>query len=324
MIEEISEDLYRIEMPLPELYPKSVNAYVIRDRDRNLIIDTGLQDDKCLCTIEDDLKYLNIDLKKTDIFITHGHGDHVGLVFKLIHAGSVLYVNKSEAGFIRKMESGKYLHEIQNFYQMSGLAGRDLEKITWRLINFTPRGSLRFQFLKDGDTIVRGGYRFVFLETPGHNKGHMCLYEADRKMFISGDHLLKDIVPPIPGRTNNDNPLGEYLLSIDKVYALDIERTLPGHGQPFNNSKQRMREIKEYHLQKNCELLSILEEGAMKICEIAMRMTRRKNYSSTTLSIFQSFLASQEVYTRLRYLEEEGKVERGVEKQVAIYRKKMD
>lgn len=322
MIEEISEDLYRIEMPLPELYPKSVNAYIVKDRERNLIVDTGLQDDKCLCTMEADLKYLCIDLKKTDFFITHGHGDHVGLVFKLIHAESVLYINKSEAGFIQKMKSGEYLLEIQKFYQISDLAGEDLEKIASRLINFTPRGMLRFRFLEDGDTIAMGKYRFICLETPGHTKGHMCLYEADRKMFISGDHLLKDIVPPIPGRTNNDNPLGEHLLSIDKVYSLNIEKTLPGHGRPFNNSRQRMREIKEYHLQKNCELLSILEDGAKKIREIALRMTRRKNFGSTTFSIFQSFLASQEVYARLRYLEEEGKVERTTERQVAIYRKK--
>ncbi len=44
MIEEIAEGLYRIEIPLSEYHPKSVNAYVVRGKERNLIVDAGLQD----------------------------------------------------------------------------------------------------------------------------------------------------------------------------------------------------------------------------------------------------------------------------------------
>jgi glyoxylase-like metal-dependent hydrolase (beta-lactamase superfamily II) len=322
MVEEIAEDLYRIEIPLPEYYPKSVNAYVLRDKERNLIIDAGLQDDICMNTVQADLSDLDIDLARTDFFITHGHGDHVGLVPKLIHPGSVLYLNRLEADFIQKMESGTFFREIQEHYRMSGFPEGDFEKIVARFVkrNFTSKDVPRFQFLKDGDIIARGSCCFICVETPGHNKGHTCLYEPDRKMFLSGDHLLKDFIPAIPGRINNDNPLKEYLLSLDKVHALDIEVVLPGHGRPFKNSRRRIEEIREHHHQRDLKVLSILREGSKSIYETSLRMTRKQNSGSANLlSVLQSFFISEVAFTHLKYLEDKGVVERRMEGQVAIY-----
>ncbi len=52
MIEDISPGLYKIELPLPKNPLKSINSYVIKGKDRNLIIDTGmnrLSARKCYC-----------------------------------------------------------------------------------------------------------------------------------------------------------------------------------------------------------------------------------------------------------------------------------
>ena len=51
----------------------------------------------------------------------------------------------------------------------------------------------------------------------------MCLYEPKKKFLISGDHLLKDDVPSIRGKIGNKNVLTQYLLSLDKVEALDVD-----------------------------------------------------------------------------------------------------
>ena len=71
MIEEIASNFYRVEIPLPDTLLKSVNSYVIRDRGRNLIIDTGMYEDACLNAMRAALKKLDVDLTKTDFFITH-------------------------------------------------------------------------------------------------------------------------------------------------------------------------------------------------------------------------------------------------------------
>jgi len=268
------------------------------------------------------IKKLGIDLTKTDFFVTHGHGDHAGLVPRLIQAKSVAYINKLEADFIQKIESGAFLLETRDFYRMSGLPEEGLEKIVPLLVrsNLMPADTSRFQFLKDGDILAGESYRFTCIETPGHSKGHMCLYEPDRKILASGDHLLKDAASPITGRIVNDNPLKEYLLSLDKVFALDIDIVLPGHGRSFRNAKQRIKETKEHHHQENRKVLSILGEGGKNVYETSLRMTLMRNIDLTNpFSVLQSVFIVEQAFAYLRYLEEEGRIKRTTEGKVAIY-----
>lgn len=320
MTEEVWKELYRIEIPLPQYYPKSVNAYVVKDKERSIIIDTGLQDENCLHTMLAAIRKIGIDQGRIDFFITHGHGDHAGLVPRLINAESTVFINRLEADFIKKMESGALFLEFQLFFRACGLPEGHFEKIVPRIMNFAWRDISRFQFLKDGDTLERGQYRFICIETPGHNKGHMCLYEPEKKFLISGDHLLKNAIPPVVGRIDNENPLRKYLSSLDKVIALDPDMVLPGHGRPFRYSRQRIEEIKEHHHERNRKILAVMKHGPMTVYEISLRMTRRTVSNSTDLlSVFESFLNAEDVFTHLTYLLAEGKIERGMEGQSFIY-----
>jgi glyoxylase-like metal-dependent hydrolase (beta-lactamase superfamily II) len=148
----------------------------------------------------------------------------------------------------------------------------------------------------------------------------MCLYEPDKKFLISGDHILKDITPGIQGRINEENSLKDYLSSLDKVYALDIDRVLPGHRAIFGNCKARIEEIKEHHRQRNNEVLAILQEGSRNIYEVASQMTWNVDCDSwDSFPVVQSFFAMGETFAHLRYLEEDGKIERKVEGETAIY-----
>jgi glyoxylase-like metal-dependent hydrolase (beta-lactamase superfamily II) len=97
MIEEIGEDIYRIELFLPRNYPKSVNAYVVRDAERSLVVDAGLQVDKCMEVMQTAMKKLGVNVAKADLFLTHCHGDHIGFAARLIQAGSTVYMSRLEA-----------------------------------------------------------------------------------------------------------------------------------------------------------------------------------------------------------------------------------
>ena len=46
--EEVMKGIYRLEIPLPGSPLKAVNSYVIKGRERNLIIDTGMRRRECL------------------------------------------------------------------------------------------------------------------------------------------------------------------------------------------------------------------------------------------------------------------------------------
>jgi len=60
---------------------------------------------------------------------------------------------------------------------------------------YSPTGYLDFEVLKDkdNDKLNVGEYKFICVETPGHTKGHICLYEPDKKILFSGDHILGNI-----------------------------------------------------------------------------------------------------------------------------------
>jgi glyoxylase-like metal-dependent hydrolase (beta-lactamase superfamily II) len=322
MIEEIASDFYRIEIPLPETLLKFVNSYVIRERERNLMIDTGMYNDQCFNAMQAALKKLDVDLKKTDFFITHCHGDHIGLVSRLTHAGSIVYINELEAQIISKIKTGVLLSEIRVFLHMSGFPEKDPEKILPPHVEreYKTRDTLPFRFVEDTDIIERGEYRFTCVKTPGHSKGHMCLYEPDKKILVAGDHILKDITPGIQGRVDSENPLKEYLSSLDKVYTLDIDTVLPGHRALFGNSKNRIEEIKEHHRQRNHEVLAILQEGSRNIYEVASQMTWNVDCDSwDSFPVVQSFFATGEAFAHLKYLEKKGEIQRKMEGQTAIY-----
>ena len=56
MIEEILANLYRIEIPLPQSPLKALNSYVIKNPERNLIIDTGWNQEECMNAMQTGLE----------------------------------------------------------------------------------------------------------------------------------------------------------------------------------------------------------------------------------------------------------------------------
>jgi glyoxylase-like metal-dependent hydrolase (beta-lactamase superfamily II) len=72
------------------------------------------------------------------------------------------------------------------------------------------------------------------IETPGHAPSHVCLHQPERRLLISGDHLLGRISLYFDYGWTPD-PVGEFETSLDKVDALDARLALSGHGRPFTD-----------------------------------------------------------------------------------------
>ena len=69
-------------------------------------------------------------------------------------------------------------------------------------------------------------------QTPGHAPSHVCLFQAQQRMLISGDHVLGRISLFYDYGYTPD-PVGEFLSSLDRVDALGARLALSGHGKPF-------------------------------------------------------------------------------------------
>jgi glyoxylase-like metal-dependent hydrolase (beta-lactamase superfamily II) len=315
LFEEILPGLYRIEVPLPGSPLKATNSYVIKGAERSLIIDTGWNREDCMTALVSGLKECGVDLQQADFFITHMHADHSGLVSILAAEGARIYFGRADAEIIRS-STPEHWEKMIDFVRRCGFPGEELEKAIGSHPGrrYSPNTSLNLYVSKDGDTISIGDYLFKCIETPGHTAGHICLYEPAKKIFMCGDHILFDITPNITLSLEERNPLKEYLMSLDKVYDLDVELVLPGHRSIFKNQKGRIRELKQHHQTRLNEIISILGKGKQNAFQIASQMTWDIGYKSWDLfPPAQKLFAFGEALAHLKYLEEEGEVERQIE-----------
>jgi glyoxylase-like metal-dependent hydrolase (beta-lactamase superfamily II) len=320
MIEEVLPNLFRVEVPLPGNPLKAINSYVIKAKGQNLIIDTGMNRDECISVINSALKKLNINLSETDFFITHFHSDHLGLVSNLATDTSIVYFNRKDAEFMRRI--GEYRNSLLIFARMNGFPENELLEALKKHpgYRYGARGPLEFTILREGNTISIGDYLFECVETPGHTGGHMCLYEPNRKIFLAGDHILEDITPNISLWSDQGNPLEEYLASLDKVYNFDVSVVLPGHRRIFRDFRKRIRELKKHYQRRVEEVIDILKKGRKNAYQIAAEMEWDVDYGSWELfPTTQKWFAVGETISYLRYLEEKGVIRKRLDGEVLLF-----
>ncbi|MBT4365089.1 MAG: MBL fold metallo-hydrolase [Desulfobacterales bacterium] len=319
MIEEIFPDLFRIEIPLPDSPLKSINSYVIKSDEKNLIIDTGLNRKVCLDAMLAGLKELDVDLDKTDFFITHSHADHSGLVPKLVRGSNSTYFNKPD---FENLKLWKGLDYIVEYATAQGFPEDLLRKAFEGHPGFkySPDKIPNLTLLEENDTLNCGDYSFKCIETPGHTRGHLCLYEANNKIMVSGDHILIDITPNIQCWSDEINPLKEYIDSLEKVYEMDVDLVLPGHRRCFKNFKERIDGLIEHHKQRADEIIVLLEKESKNSYQIASEMTWDiKVKSWDEFPPAQKWFATGEAISHVRYLEREGKIHRKIEKDIVMF-----
>jgi len=304
MPEEILPGLYRLVIPLSDSPLKSLNSYIITGPTRNLIIDTGFNRDDCMAAMQKGLRTLNIDLACTDIFITHLHADHFGLVEKLKSPTSTIYFNRPEAEILDGWDGFEHMFD---YAAQNGFPEIELRNALKQHPGkkFETQWVPEFKILQDGDLLKIGEYKLTCIETPGHSLGHTCLYEADKKLLISGDHILGDISPNIQGWSDEQDMLKLYLNSLDKVYHLDVDLVLPGHRSIFKHFRERIDELKHHHMTRLDEILSILDRKSRHAYGVASKMHWDiKCDSWEQFPIAQKWFATGEAIAHLRYLEE--------------------
>jgi hydroxyacylglutathione hydrolase len=183
--------------------PLQCNCSIIGDESTReaVVVDPGDNIDELLKII------LKHGLKVKQIFITHGHIDHVGGAMKLKAAtGAPITMNEKDFAQIKLL---------------------DLQA-AW--VGMSSPGKLSIDVnAKDQDRVPVGNLKAIVLFTPGHTEGSSCLYFANEKKLIAGDTLFAGSI----GRT--DLPGGSYEKIIaslhGKLMALpDDVIVVPGHG----------------------------------------------------------------------------------------------
>lgn len=325
MIEKILPGIFRIELPLPDMALQTVNSYLLKGDERNLLIDSGMDTKECRAALLEALRELDTDLEKTDFFITHFHEDHFGLAPSIASNKSTIYLNFPEAvfwedpgrwnaGFTHGLKNGFPEKELKKFINKTPdfLKKLPLEEIK-EAVKFyegrTPSQKGRFQIIEDGKTIHVGKYSLKCLMTPGHSSGHTCLYEPNEKLLFSGDHILETITPAIFLWSGEDkDPLADYIKSLDRVFNLKIDTVLPGHRGTFRDHRNRISEIKKHHCRREDEIASVLDVNGKSAYEIASKVSWNIPLPWDKFTVQLRWMALAETLAHLKYMEQRGKV----------------
>jgi glyoxylase-like metal-dependent hydrolase (beta-lactamase superfamily II) len=285
---------------------------VIKNPERNLIIDTGWNQEECMNAMQTGLRELGVDLRETDFFITHLHADHLGLVSQLVTESSKIYFNQPDAD---RLKAGFLWDDFVSFARLNGYPAKEVEEVgrAHPGLRFRSKENPVFHTLKEGDPMSIGDYAFRCVATPGHSFGHLCLYEPDKKIFVAGDHILNDITPNIQLWSDDWNPLKEYLASLEKVCELDIELVLPGHRGIFRDYRKRIDELRQHHEKRFNEIISILGKKGQDAFQVASQMSWDIVYDSWDLfPVSQKWFAIGEAIAHLKYLDEKGIIRKGM------------
>ena len=322
MLQKIAENIYAQQVPLPDNPLRYINVYIITG-ERNLVIDTGFNRPECEKAFQEAFDELGIE--HADLFVTHLHSDHCGLAWKFDTEDSIVYASEDDGELINFEVGNLYWKILDDMFIHYGFPPADFGRNTDihpgrqycldRRINFT--------YVKDGDILEDGGYKLRCIQTPGHTPGHMCLYDEENKRMFSGDHILGLITPNITIEIGVENPLGDYLKSLEKVYPLEVEHMMTTHGLPVTDMHERIDELKKHHKNRLAEVVKIVGHEWKTAFKTAADMTWEidcRNWDEFPGP--QKWFATGEAISHLQYLMYEGIAERKEIEGICHYRMK--
>lgn len=315
MAEHLEEQLWRLEIPLVGNPLKTLNSYLLTGGQRSLLIDTGFDQVPCWEAMDAQLRQIGVDRSRMDIFLTHLHSDHTGLVPHLAQAGGRVYISEIDGPLLKQGLSDEYWQGVYRSYVRNGFSWEEVSHL-WEnnpaQCAAPKQWDGGFTYLRDGDRLEYGGQTLRCVLTPGHTPGHMCLYGEDSRWLFSGDHVLFHITPNICRWETMPDALGSYLESLEKVAGLPVTQLFPAHRQERGDLRQRVAELQAHHDRRIRNALEIVgREPGLTAYEAAGRMAwsiRSRNWAEFPLT--QKFFAVGETLAHLDYLEIRGRAVR--------------
>jgi glyoxylase-like metal-dependent hydrolase (beta-lactamase superfamily II) len=238
--ERVVPGVWRLRLPLPWPGVPHCNAWAVAAGDGIVLFDTGMHEPGSLAHLERALGQVNLSLDNVRLVVcTHAHSDHYGQAADVVdRTGCPLWMHPNhehmtraaqdpEAALARRLEvarqSGVPEEPLRAYAEARKGQGYGISRI------IEPDRPLLPGVEIDTDLGAWAVY-----ETPGHAPSHVCMFQPEHRLLISGDHLL--------GRVSlyydygySPDPAGEFLHSLDVVEKLDARLCLSGHGRTFTD-----------------------------------------------------------------------------------------
>lgn len=315
MTEEVVKGVYRITVPLPNNPLKYLNAYFIRGRESNLLIDTGFDHEVCRNALLSEIHALGCSMMNTDILLTHLHGDHSGLAGSICAKNRKIYISRVDWEALKRYEDGESDLAQQIRYRQEGTPETvifGVEKYVDTMVDYADPRVVR---LEDHAVLTIDGYEMELLLCCGHTPGNCMLWLESEGIMFTSDHILFSISPNIIAYPYVDNSLKDYIDSLKRVYQYPVRLALPGHRETSVDYRARIAALINHHRIRLSEVLQIIKDlSGLTGYQIATRMSwsihenRWESFPST-----QKWFASGECFSHLDYLLSLGLIERRID-----------
>ncbi|GIF66159.1 MBL fold metallo-hydrolase [Asanoa ishikariensis] len=312
-VELVRPGLWSIPVPMTGSPLRYVLVYALALPDGVALVDAGWPTDDAWTALVDGLAacgYALTDVRA--VLVTHWHADHHGLAGSVREAsGAWIGMHALDAAAIKgRSDPGAFVSNISAWVRNRGGTDADVAET----VGSVEDAARRFRSLAEPDRLIEDGERPLegirAVWTPGHTAGHLCFYDEERRLLLSGDHVLPRISPNItlhPGQTAD--PLGDFLESLTRTGELEADEVLPAHEYRFAGLRDRVAALHAHHADRLAEVTRLVaaEPGATT-WELAERLTWSRPWSQVQGMIRRS--AVGETYAHLEHLARRGAVRR--------------
>jgi len=306
---EIADGVIWVRLPLP-FDLDHINVYLLRDGDGWTIVDTGLGDprteEQLAWIFERELGGAPI----TRVLCTHMHPDHIGQAGWICRRyGAALWMSRLEYITARVLVTDEppAPQEAIDFLIAAGWEDSWVEAYRERYGMFgkgvcaLPQVYTRIEDRRD---IEIDGRTWRVITGSGHSPEHVCLWQPELKLFISGDQVLPKISSNVsvwPTEPAAD-PLNDWMSSCWRLMAAipDDVLVLPSHNTPFHGLHARLEGLIEGHEKRLIRLERGLSEPKSAV-ELFSTMFMRK------ISSGDRMMATGETLAHLNYLVRQGR-----------------
>lgn len=305
----VAPGVTRIPLPLPMDGLRAVNVYVTETENGLVLIDGGWAIPESRSQFESSMKDAGYSISDIRQFlVTHMHRDHY----------TQAYVIGQEVGADVSLGMGdrrtlEFMHDVTvdvdpNLTRLTLAGAGDLAE-KWRSFMPAERPDMSDYGMPDiwleNDHIIDLGVRRLnAVSTPGHTQGHFVFADIDGGLLFAGDHVLPTITPSIGFEPVwVEQPLRDFMESLNKVRALPDLKVLPAHGPVGMSSHQRVDELLTHHEERLAACIEAVRGGATTGWDVAgvLPWTRR-NRTRDELGPFDVVLAAFETLAHLDLL----------------------
>jgi glyoxylase-like metal-dependent hydrolase (beta-lactamase superfamily II) len=310
--ERVIPGLWRLRLPLPFPGVPHCNAWAIAAGDGVVLVDTGMHEPGSMADLERAFDQVGLTLDAVRlVLITHAHVDHWGQAATICdRTGCEMWMHPNHAhGYTSATDPDLALARRLEIGRQSGVPESALARYAERSRG-TASGIARViepdRPLLPGVEIETDLGVWTVHETPGHAPSHICLYQADRRLLISGDHLLGRISLYFDYGWTPD-PIGEFLGSLEVTASLHARLALSGHGKPFIDVPGHIEANRRLVRERLDAAVAAVTAGPKTAIEIAAGVYGEPlNETNTGWRL-------QETLCYLQHLELEGRVSREAE-----------